>query len=246
MYKLLHNCTHLTPVLVPGKSHGRRSLVGCSPWGNWELDTTQWLHFHFSLSCIGEGNGNPLQCSCLENPRDGGAWWAAIYGVAHDWSDLAAAAAAESVRKPTGPWSSEHWAWPSTPKMHWPPFPAALLLLHTRHDCKDPTVCSAAKHQALESLSTPLSLTSHCQIFRIYLLNTSWVSHHPSTTESMPRSAQVWVLTAVAAPPAPPFKGPHLGPCSLLSQSWSLLFLYMPLTVTFISFFLPVLLIYNI
>ena len=43
---------------------------------------TQWLYFHFSLSCIGEGNGNPLQCSCLENPRDGGAWWAAVYGVA--------------------------------------------------------------------------------------------------------------------------------------------------------------------
>ena len=43
---------------------------------------TEWLHFHFSFSCIGEGNGNPLQCSCLENPRDGGAWWAAVYGVA--------------------------------------------------------------------------------------------------------------------------------------------------------------------
>ena len=69
---------------------------------------TERLHFHFSLSCIGEGNGNPLQCSCLENPRDGGTWWAAIYGVAqsqtrlkwlssssssrvgHNWSDLAA------------------------------------------------------------------------------------------------------------------------------------------------------------
>ena len=73
---------HPTLVLLPGKSHGRRSLVGCSPWGRWELDTTQWIHFHFSLSCIGEGNGNPLQCSCLENPRDSGAWWAAIYGVA--------------------------------------------------------------------------------------------------------------------------------------------------------------------
>ena len=45
-------------------------------------DMTEQLHFHFSLSCIGEGNGNPLQCSCLENPRDGGAWWAAVYGVA--------------------------------------------------------------------------------------------------------------------------------------------------------------------
>ena len=72
---------HPTPVLLPGKSHGRRSLVGCSPWGLEESDTTERLHFHFSLACIGEGNGNPLQCSCLENPRDGGAWWAAIYGV---------------------------------------------------------------------------------------------------------------------------------------------------------------------
>ena len=72
---------HTTPVLLPGKSHGWRSLVGCSPWGREESDTTEWLHFHFSLSRIGEGNGNPLQCSCLENPRDRGAWWAAIYGV---------------------------------------------------------------------------------------------------------------------------------------------------------------------
>ena len=73
---------HPTPVLLPGKSHGWRSLVGCSPWGRSESDTTEWLHFHFSLSCIGEGNGKPLQCSCLENPRDRGAWWAAISGVA--------------------------------------------------------------------------------------------------------------------------------------------------------------------
>ena len=73
---------HPTPVLLPGKSHGWRSLVGCSPWDPEELDMTERLHFHFSLSCIGEGNGNPLQCSCLENPRDRGAWWAAIYGVA--------------------------------------------------------------------------------------------------------------------------------------------------------------------
>ena len=71
-----------TPVLLPGKSHGRRSLMGCSPWDHEELDTTERLHFHFSLSWIGEGNGNPLQCSCLENSRDSGAWWAAVYGVA--------------------------------------------------------------------------------------------------------------------------------------------------------------------
>ena len=72
---------HPTPVLLPGKSHGRRSLVGCSPWGSEESDMTEWLPFHFSLSCIGEGNGNPLQCSCLENPRGRRAWWAAVYGV---------------------------------------------------------------------------------------------------------------------------------------------------------------------
>ena len=77
-----------TPVLLPGKSHGQRSLVGCSPWGAKELDMTEQLHFHFSLSYIGEGNGNPLPCSCLENPRDGRAWWAAVYGVAQSRTRL--------------------------------------------------------------------------------------------------------------------------------------------------------------
>ena len=70
------------------KSHGQRSLVGCSPWGREESDMTERLHFDFSLSCIGKGNGNPLHCSCLENPRDGGAWWAAVYGVAQSWTWL--------------------------------------------------------------------------------------------------------------------------------------------------------------
>ena len=79
---------HTTPVLLPGKSHGWKSLVGCRPWGRYESDTTERLHFHFSLSCIGEGSGNPLQYSCLENPRDGGAWWAAIYGVAQSRTRL--------------------------------------------------------------------------------------------------------------------------------------------------------------
>ena len=62
--------------------------MGCSPWGREQSDTTERLLFHFSLSCIGEGNGNPLQCSCLENPRDGGAWWAAVYGVAQSRTRL--------------------------------------------------------------------------------------------------------------------------------------------------------------
>ena len=77
-----------TPVLLPGKSHGRRSLVGCSPWGQEESDTTERLHFLFSLSCTGEGNGNPLQCSYLESPRDAGAWWAAVYVVAQSRTRL--------------------------------------------------------------------------------------------------------------------------------------------------------------
>ena len=76
---------------------------GCSPWGPWESDTTEWLHFHFSLSCIGEGNGNPLQCSCLENPRDGGAWWAAVYGVAQSgtWLKWLSSSSRVSSKEPT-------------------------------------------------------------------------------------------------------------------------------------------------
>ena len=92
---------HPTPVLLPGKSHGWRSLVGYSPWGRWELDTTERLHFHFSLLCIGEGNGNPLQCSCLENPRDRGAWWAAVYGVAQSQTRLKRLSSSSSSRMQT-------------------------------------------------------------------------------------------------------------------------------------------------
>ena len=77
-----------TPVLLPRKSHGWRSLVGCNPLGCKESDATERLPFHFSLSYTGEGNGNPLQCSCLENPRDSGAWQAAIYGVAQSRTRL--------------------------------------------------------------------------------------------------------------------------------------------------------------
>ena len=72
-----------TPVLLPGKFHGWRSLVGRE-----ESDMTEQLHFHLSLSCIGEGNGNPIQCSCLENPRDREAWWAAVSGVAQSLTRL--------------------------------------------------------------------------------------------------------------------------------------------------------------
>ena len=87
-----------TPVFLPGESQGRGSLVGCSPWGLEESDTTEQLHFHFSLSCIGEGNGSPLQCSCLENPRDDGAWWAAVYGVAQSRTRLKRLSSSSSRR----------------------------------------------------------------------------------------------------------------------------------------------------
>ena len=75
-------------ILLPGQSHGWRSLVGCSPWGCSGLDTTERLHFHFSLSCIGEGNGNPLQCSCLENPGRGEPGGLPSTGVAQSQTGL--------------------------------------------------------------------------------------------------------------------------------------------------------------
>ena len=79
---------HPTPVFLPGESQGWGSLVGCSPWGLEELDTTEQLHFHFSLSCIGKGDGTPLQYFCLENPMDRGAWSAAAHGVTKSQTQL--------------------------------------------------------------------------------------------------------------------------------------------------------------
>ena len=103
---------HPTPVLLPGKSHGRRSLVGCSPWGREESDTTERLHFHFSLSCFGKGDSNPLQCSCLENPRDRGTWWAAVHGVAQSPTRLKRLSSSSSSSRPktAGPLAvSDQW-----------------------------------------------------------------------------------------------------------------------------------------
>ena len=80
MLHQVSNGTLLQYFCLEKKSHGWRSLVACSPWGGYKSDMTERLHFRFSLSCIGEGNCNPLQCSCLENPRDQGAWWAPIWG----------------------------------------------------------------------------------------------------------------------------------------------------------------------
>ena len=119
---------HPTPVLLPGKSHGQRSLVGCSPWGRLESDTTEQLHFHFSLSCIGEGNGNPLQCSCLENSRDRGAWWAAVLRVTQSRTRLKRlGSSSSSSLKPTitsNPRGRSH-----LPELH-QPGPTETLLYH--------------------------------------------------------------------------------------------------------------------
>ena len=81
--------------------------MGCSPWGREELDTTERLHFPFSLSGIGEGSGNPLQRSCLENPRDGGAWWAAVYGVAQSRTRLKRLSSSSNSNTYT--WNQEKW-----------------------------------------------------------------------------------------------------------------------------------------
>ena len=95
---------YLTKALLPGKSHGQRSLGDYSLWGREELDTTERLHFRFSLSCTGERNGNPLQYSCLENPRDGGAWWATAYGVSQSQTwlmQLSSSSSKESTKVST-------------------------------------------------------------------------------------------------------------------------------------------------
>ena len=87
----------------------RTSLVGCSPWGHEESDTNEQLHSDFSLSCIGEDSGNSLQYSCLENPRDGGAWWTAVYGVTQSQTLLKRLSSSSSSS------SSRTWKLPRCP-----------------------------------------------------------------------------------------------------------------------------------
>ena len=141
-----------TPILLPRKSHGWRSLGGCSPWGREESDMTERLHFHLSLSYIGEGNGNPLQCSCLENPRDGGAWWAAVYGVTQSRTRLKQLSSSSSC-PPTqapprfhpdhfSPWQNKFkketlHSWPSHPQVPHPWIQPSLIWFDTMF-----TICS--------------------------------------------------------------------------------------------------------
>ena len=141
---------HPTPVLLPGKSHRQRSLVGCSPWDREESDMTERLHFHFSLSCIVEGNGNPLQCSCLENPKDGEAWWASISGVAQSRTQL----------KRLGSSSSSSSTVLGTWKLS-----VSNFLMNVNTDVRRAENCPSPQPQALKLLqvesSDPVLLTIH-------------------------------------------------------------------------------------
>ena len=130
-----------------------RSLEGCSPWGRWGSDMTEQLHFHFSLSCIGEGNGNPLQCSCLENPRDGGAWWAAIYGVAQSQTRLKQLSSSSSSSSSSsfannglssqsyGFSVSHEWMWELDYKESWAPKNCCFWIVVLDKTLKSPLDC---------------------------------------------------------------------------------------------------------
>ena len=123
---------HPTPVLLPGKSHGWRSLVGYSPCGCWESDTTERLYSHFSLACIGEGSGNPLPCSCLENPRDWGAWWASVYGVAQSRTQMKWLSSSSRHWRRDVYWTWRHGKWNYTneaPKNEWKRVHCFLIFL---------------------------------------------------------------------------------------------------------------------
>ena len=186
---------HPTPVLLPGKSHGRGSLVGCSPWGHEQLDTTEWLHFHFSLSCIGEGNGNPLQCSCLENPKDGGAWWAAVYGVTQSGTWLkwpsssiyvnipwASQVALEVMNPPASAgrckrWGFDPWAGKSPWRRTWQPTP--VFWPEESHGWRNLVGCHRVGHNWNELACVqiyPISSSSIHLLTDTYNASISWLS----------------------------------------------------------------------
>ena len=133
-------------------------LEGCSPWGRWGSDTTERLHFHFSLWCVGEGNGNPLQCSCLENPRDVGAWWAAVSGVAQSRTRLKWLSSSSSDR--AWPFLSlvPHVPWPHGP---WASVPSSSHLVSSLVT----TMKSVCLLTSLVALLTPTLKSKHLLLF---------------------------------------------------------------------------------
>ena len=110
---------------------------------------TRWLHFHFSLSCIGEGNGNLLQCSCLENPRDGGAWWAAVYGVIQSWTWLKQLSSSSSRFDP--------WVRKISWRREWQPTPVFLPgESHGQRSLADYRLWGRKESETTEWLTLPL------------------------------------------------------------------------------------------
>ena len=117
---------------------------------------TEWLHFHFSLSCTGEGNGNPLQCSWLENPRDGGAWWAAVYGVAQSRTRLKWLSSRSSRR--------EKWKYKEY-KMHFSSVqPLSCVWLFDTHELQNARPPSPSPTPRVHSNSRPSSRWCHLAI----------------------------------------------------------------------------------
>ena len=131
-----------TPLFLPGESHRWRSLVGCSPWGSYESDMTERLHFHFSRT--GEGNGTPLQYSCLKNPMDGGAWWAAVYGVTQSRTQLKRLSSSSSMLVITFFPRSKHLS------ISWLQLPSAVIW------SKSAVICSKSGAPKIKSLTFPL------------------------------------------------------------------------------------------
>ena len=156
--------------------------MGCSPWGRKELDTTERLHFHFPLSCIGEGNGNPLHCSCLENPRDSRVWWAAVYGVTQSRTWLKWLSSSSSSRK-----TDSCKPWGRTQLLRWP------------------TCCGGcfSLNKSTSHLSFCLSPNSFCD-----KISTIWASWGPKTrcVISVNRSlvqVPTWILVGFKSPQSP-------------------------------------------
>ena len=143
--------------------------MGCSPWGRYQSDTTERLHFQFSLSCIGEGNGNPLQCSCLENPRDGGASWAAIYGVAQSRTQLKQLSSSSSSSSSSSYCSTEQpvCRWISLREGNGNPLQYSCLENPLDRGAWWATVHGVAESDTTERLSLSLSLShthTHTQV----------------------------------------------------------------------------------
>ena len=216
-----------TPVLLPGKSHGRRSLVGCSPWGRTESDMTERLHFHFSLWCIGEGNGNPLQCSCLENPRDGGAWWAAIYGVAQSWTRLKRLSSSQysCLGNPMGrgSWRATVHGGLQRVGHDWATNSSELVFFQTSQDRILP-VWMVSPWERLPSY-LPVSFQSSASLFCHWLAKSPFVLV-PQFTKIV---KGVWSSDSKILFPVPSSKSPHWSP-ALEWHFHSILFLFAQLT----------------